>query len=109
MWLFGDVLSVLEHHACSLPQLDPRLRPESTQRYRMPLAQPDFVASCYVLAELPKHCAVGTKRNAGSLRFDPKLLDDGPPFCSVGLHHRAEHLWRLLFAREKVHFNFDKA
>jgi len=45
----------------------------------------------------------------GSLRFDPKLLDDGPPFCSVGLHDRIEHLRRLSFAREKVHFNLAKA
>ena len=27
----------------------------------------------------------------GSLRFDPKFLDDRPPFLGIGLHQRPEH------------------
>ena len=34
------------------------------------------------------------------LRFDPKFLDDRPPFFGVGLDQRAERFRRLLLARE---------
>jgi hypothetical protein len=36
----------------------------------------------------------------GSLRLEPELLDDGPPFLGVGLDQCAERLRRLLLARE---------
>ena len=38
----------------------------------------------------------------GLLRFDPKFLDDRPPFLGVGLHQRAECFRRLLFGRENL-------
>jgi hypothetical protein len=31
----------------------------------------------------------------GSLRLNPELLDEWPPFLGISLHHRAKHLRRL--------------
>ena len=42
------------------------------------------------------------KPNARSFQFDPKLLDDRPPFLRVGFHHRAERLGGALLARKNL-------
>src|SRR5215467_3969019 len=42
-------------------------------------------------------------------RLDPQLLDDQPPFLGVGLHERAERLWRLPLARKNLQPQSGKA
>src|SRR5579864_9684794 len=37
----------------------------------------------------------------GSFRFDPKLLEDWPPFLGIDLYHRCQVLRRPPFARER--------
>jgi hypothetical protein len=43
-----------------------------------------------------------------SLRVDPQLLDDRPPFLGIGFHERAERLRHLLFARENFSPKIDQ-
>src|SRR6516164_10382435 len=38
----------------------------------------------------------------GLLRFDPKFLDDRPPFLGIGLHQRPQYLWCLSLTRESL-------
>ena len=43
-----------------------------------------------------------------SLRLDPKLLDDWPPFLRIGLLQSGEGFRRLLFAGEYLQPEFDQ-